>query len=93
MKIEGCIIQKKKIIVYSNHDFQAWYKHRFIYVSDDHGYGQPKSKDPRRYHVEVFGMDGIHDVNDTKDFPTIEDAMENALQAACRIVKERMENE
>lgn len=85
MKIEGCIIQKKKIIVYSNHDFQAWYKHRFIYVSDDHGYGQPKSKDLRRYHVEVFGVDGIHDVNDTKDFPTIEDAIKYALEGACLI--------
>lgn len=87
MKIEGCIIQKKKIITYSNHDFQAWYKHRFIYVSDDHGYGQPKSKDLRRYHVEVFGVDGIHDVNDTKDFPTIEDAIKYALEGACLINK------
>ena len=64
-------------------------KELIIKCIDDHGYGQPKSKDLRRYHVEVFGVDGIHDVNDTKDFPTIEDAMETAFRAACQIVKER----
>lgn len=33
MKIAGCIIQKKNIISYSEHLFEARYKNRYIYKS------------------------------------------------------------
>lgn len=32
MKIAGCIIQKKNIISYSEHLFEARYKNRYIYI-------------------------------------------------------------
>lgn len=89
MKIEGCIIQKKNIISYSEHLFEARYKNRYIYISDDHDFGHAVSRELIRYNIEVWGDDGLYDVDTVKDLPTIEDAMENALQESCYIIKER----
>lgn len=83
MKIAGCIIQKKGIISYSEHLFEARYKKRYIYISDDHGFGHAVSRDLIRYNIEVWGDDGLYDVDTVKDFPTIEDAIKYALQGAC----------
>ncbi len=81
MKIAGCVI--RNISVNTPNHFEATYKGRYIYISTDHGFGKPENKNLKRFNIEVTHEEsGMYDVNTWEDYPTIEKAIESALEGA-----------
>lgn len=82
MKILGCVFRQSEIKKYDAKTFVAHYKKRTIYVSSDHGFGKAKEPGKIRFYQEVFGDDGIYDMECYNDFYEIEEAIKDTLIGA-----------
>lgn len=85
MKISGAIIQNRFIEENTETTFMARYKGHTVYVSSDHGHGEPKWDHLTRYTIEVTDKRGCYAVNTYDDFHTMKDAIRYALKGACLI--------
>lgn len=62
--------------------FAARYRKRTIYVSSEHGFGKAKEPGKTRFYQEVYGDDGIYDMECYNDFYNIEEAIIDTLEGA-----------
>lgn len=86
MKIGKAIIQEQKIKRYNKSEFDATYKGRSIFVSDNHGFGLAEDADKKRFNIEVYDiMSGMYDVYTYEDFNNIEEAIIYALEGAMLV--------
>lgn len=83
MKVRGCIIQKRQILDNTENLFNANYKGKRIYITTNHGFGQPEYPHLQRYMIDVVDIKtGMYDVESYEDCHTIKDAIGLALQGA-----------
>ena len=82
MKIRGKVIQNRMIREYTKDVFDASYKNREIYITTDHGHGEPEDEELNRYDITVRAFEGMYDVDTWEDFSTIEEAIHFALEGA-----------
>lgn len=88
MKISCAVIQDRNIKENSETTFLATYKGMTIYVTTDHGFGEPKYKHLTRYYMAVTNnKNDMHDVDTWEDCHTMKDAIRIALEGACLISK------
>jgi len=86
MKVAGCVIQNRQIITNTSDCFEARYKGKSIYISTDHGFGEPYIKDLKRYVIDVVDLKtGMYDVQTYEDYYTITDAITYALKGAMLV--------
>lgn len=84
MKIAGCIIQKRQILEYGKDIFNANYKGKRIYITTDHGFGQPEFPHLTRYLIDVVDIKaGMYDVESYQDLHEIRSSIIYALKGAC----------
>ena len=84
MKIAGAIIRNNKIKVNTENEFYAFYKGRSIYVTTNHGFGEPKCKNLKRFNIEVIHLEsGMYDNDTWEDHHDIKDAINSALKGAA----------
>ncbi len=84
MKISGAVIQERNISVNTPDLFEATYKGRQIYITTDHGHGQPEWDHLKRYDITVIDLaSGMYDVFSYEDCHTMKDAIRYALKGAC----------
>jgi hypothetical protein len=88
MKVGKAVFQQRKIRESNKDTFDAIYKNCIIYISTDHGFGEPDDPDLKRFNMDVRTMDGGYLVESYEDHPTIEDAIESALKGAMLIPQE-----
>lgn len=83
MKIGGLIIQNRNIKDHSEKCFDAKYKGKRIYITDNHGFGNPKYKFLTRYAIGVSDVKtGFKDVLTYGDFHEMRGAILFALVRA-----------
>lgn len=81
MKIAGCVIRKIKQD--TEDTFEAEYKGKRIYVTTEHGFGEPKYDHLRRFLIDVIDIKtGMYDVQSYDDFHTMRGAIICALRGA-----------
>ena len=85
MKISEAIIQNRNILKKTEDEFLATYKGRQIFITTDHGLGEPKYDHLKRFNIEVT-INGSYEVDTWQDFHTIRDAIRFALIGACLII-------
>lgn len=86
MKISGCVIQTRQIVDHTEEIFSANYKGKHIYISTDHGFGEPKYKHLKRFLIDVVDVKtGLYDVQSYEDLHDIRDAIICALKGAMLI--------
>lgn len=72
----------QKIQINNENTFAARYRKRTIYVSSEHGFGKAKESGKTRFYQEVYGDDGIYDMECYNDFHNIEEAIIDTLEGA-----------
>lgn len=82
MKIAGCVFRQSEIQINNENTFAARYRKRTIYVSSEHGFGKAKEPGKTRFYQEVYGDDGIYDMECYNDFHNIEESIKDTLEGA-----------
>lgn len=70
------------ITVNTEKEFEGTYKGMDIFVSSDHGLGEPEYDHLTRFNITVTDKAGMYAVDSYKDCHTIQDAIRYALKGA-----------
>lgn len=83
MRISGCIIHKKDIIVNLDDFFCAIYKSKKLYVNTTHDFGKAKDAHLTRFLIKIVDIESrLNDLYTYKDCRTIREAIRYALKEA-----------
>jgi hypothetical protein len=86
MKVAGCVFQNRNITINTENEFDALYKGKRIYITTDHGFGEPKYRQLKRFLIDVIDIKtGMYDVQTYQDCHSVRDAIIQALNGAMLV--------
>lgn len=86
MKVSGCIFQNRNIVTNTDNEFEAVYKGKSIYITTNHGFGEPEYSHLKRLLIDVVDIKtGMYDVQTYSDCHSIRDGIIKALNGAMLI--------
>ena len=83
MRIGGCTFLNRNILLHNDCEFVGMYGGRTIYISTDHGLGQPSVNRLKRFQIDVVtNVGNTFEFQDWKDYGSIKKAITYALKGA-----------